>query len=189
MARLLVSCCILTLLLTMPALAQPIGPERSCAPGQLVPVVGAGAPPGAALLLSWAGRIVGGGVVHADGRYTLTLAVGRERPGAYEVAVLVRDGREVLQRFRCVVPGAGVPTPAPTTPRTVATPGGAATATLPQQTPTRPVGDFDILKPDGQVTCEDFRTQPEAQKAYEAGYTDLDGNDRDGLACESLPAQ
>lgn len=179
---------LLALLLVTP-LAQPLGPDRPCAPGQLVNVSGGGATPGSALLLTWAGRAVGGGVADRSGRYALTLAVGRERPGAYDVAVVTRESREAIQRFRCVVPGAGVPTPAPATPRVAVTPGGAPTATPPQQTPTRPVEDFDILKPDGQVTCEDFRTQPEAQKAYEAGYTDLDGNDRDGLACESLPAQ
>jgi len=40
---------------------------------------------------------------------------------------------------------------------------------------------------DGKVTCADFSTQAEAQAAYNAGYTNLDGNDNDGLACESLP--
>ena len=40
---------------------------------------------------------------------------------------------------------------------------------------------------DGKVTCADFSTQSEAQSAYNAGYTRLDGNDNDGRACESLP--
>ncbi|HRF46706.1 MAG TPA: excalibur calcium-binding domain-containing protein [Anaerolineales bacterium] len=40
---------------------------------------------------------------------------------------------------------------------------------------------------DGKVTCDDFSTQAEAQIAYEAGYRNLDGNDNDGLACESKP--
>lgn len=40
---------------------------------------------------------------------------------------------------------------------------------------------------DGKVTCADFSTQAEAQEAYNAGYTRLDGNDNDGRACESLP--
>lgn len=35
--------------------------------------------------------------------------------------------------------------------------------------------------------CSDFTTQPEAQEAYNNGATWLDGNDHDGLACESLP--
>jgi len=40
---------------------------------------------------------------------------------------------------------------------------------------------------DGRVTCDDFSTQAEAQIAYNAGHTRLDGNDNDGRACESLP--
>jgi hypothetical protein len=37
------------------------------------------------------------------------------------------------------------------------------------------------------VTCADFKTQAAAQQAYNAGYKKLDGNDKDGKACESLP--
>lgn len=40
---------------------------------------------------------------------------------------------------------------------------------------------------DGKVTCADFSTQAAAQQACNAGYTNLDGNDNDGKACESLP--
>jgi hypothetical protein len=40
---------------------------------------------------------------------------------------------------------------------------------------------------DGKVTCADFQTQAAAQQAYNAGYANLDGNDKDGKACESLP--
>lgn len=40
---------------------------------------------------------------------------------------------------------------------------------------------------DGKVTCADFQTQAAAQQAYNAGYIKLDGNDKDGKACESLP--
>lgn len=40
---------------------------------------------------------------------------------------------------------------------------------------------------DGVVTCKDFTLQSEAQKALEGGYKKLDGNDKDGKACESLP--
>jgi hypothetical protein len=47
-------------------------------------------------------------------------------------------------------------------------------------------GGFDN-NGDGKVTCADFQTQAAAQRAYNAGYTNLDGNDNDGRACESLP--
>ena len=51
---------------------------------------------------------------------------------------------------------------------------------------TTPKGDFDNNR-DGKITCNDFRTQAEANIALTQGYTNLDGN-RDGKACESLPA-
>ncbi len=47
-------------------------------------------------------------------------------------------------------------------------------------------GNFDSNS-DGKITCSDFNYQHEAQQAYNAGYTNLDGNDNDGKACESLP--
>lgn len=40
---------------------------------------------------------------------------------------------------------------------------------------------------DGKITCKDFSTQAAAQQAYNAGYKNLDGNDNDGKACETLP--
>ena len=40
---------------------------------------------------------------------------------------------------------------------------------------------------DGRVTCADFRSHAAAQSAYSAGEIQLDGNDNDGKACESLP--
>jgi micrococcal nuclease len=40
---------------------------------------------------------------------------------------------------------------------------------------------------DGKVTCADFQTHSAAQAAYNAGQSQLDGNDKDGKACESLP--
>jgi len=60
----------------------------------------------------------------------------------------------------------------------------ATQAPLPTQPP--PPTNYD-RNGDGKVTCKDFGTQAEAQAAYAAGHTNLDGNDNDGLACESLP--
>lgn len=40
------------------------------------------------------------------------------------------------------------------------------------------------------LNCDDFATQQEAQAAYDQDPSDphgLDGNDNDGIACESLP--
>jgi micrococcal nuclease len=68
--------------------------------------------------------------------------------------------------------GIWIPTPAPI----VQTGGGG----------TGGGGGFDS-NGDGKVTCKDFHTQAAAQQAYNAGQTQLDGNDNDGKACETLP--
>lgn len=60
------------------------------------------------------------------------------------------------------------------------------TATIVFVQPTAATVSYDS-NGDGKVTCADFRTQAAAQKAYNAGYTNLDGNDNDGKACETLP--
>lgn len=53
------------------------------------------------------------------------------------------------------------------------------------ETPTPDSTEFDT-NGDGQVTCEDFATQAEAQAALDAGFTELD-EDSDGIACPDLP--
>lgn len=43
----------------------------------------------------------------------------------------------------------------------------------------------------GDLNCDDFDTQEEAQAVFDADPSDpngLDGNDNDGIACESLPS-
>lgn len=73
------------------------------------------------------------------------------------------------------------------------------TATALPTQPVPPTATFVFIQPtaasttgfdnnrDGKVTCADFQTHSAAQQAYNAGYTNLDGNDNDGLACETLP--
>lgn len=39
---------------------------------------------------------------------------------------------------------------------------------------------------DGKVTCKDFSTREQVMEAYSNGYTELDGNDHDGIPCESV---
>jgi hypothetical protein len=193
-----------TLLLTLlPAIAlaqsgAPAQPARLCIPQTTVLVTGT-APPSAALLLRFAGRVVGGGVSGADGSYRLTLQVGRERPGTYTVSVALRVSGEELQRFPCEVPGATTaPTQAPPAGATPATPRTPSSPLLPTPTAvptpsprptnpplTRPASDFD-RDGDQRVTCADFDTQADAREALDAGYVDLD-DDRDGVPCETLP--
>jgi len=59
-------------------------------------------------------------------------------------------------------------------------------AVFPTQPPASGGSGYDS-NGDGKVTCGDFATQAAAQQAYNAGYTNLDGNDNDGKACETLP--
>ncbi len=70
-------------------------------------------------------------------------------------------------------------------PTSTATARPLPTQAPPPTQPPQPTG-FDN-NGDGRVTCADFATQAQAQAAYEAGYTRLDGNDNDGRACETLP--
>lgn len=78
-------------------------------------------------------------------------------------------------------------TPRPTkTPTATASPRPTRTATpIPPPTSSGPK-NYD-KNGDGKVTCDDFNFQFQAQEAYDAGYTDLDGNPKNGRACESLP--
>lgn len=173
------------------ARAETAGPDRTCAPGQVVIVMGSGASPGAPLLLVWGARTVGGGLADQRGAYRLTLAVGQERPGAHDVQVVTRGPREPLLRFRCVVPGPGVSTPAPTTTGAptspTATPGG------PTVTPTPPpfvAGQCESAYPDFclpigvDVDCPDIPWK-NFRIVDDADPYKLDGNDNDGIACES----
>lgn len=41
----------------------------------------------------------------------------------------------------------------------------------------------------GTAVCADFTWQQDAQAAFLAGETQLDGNDNDGKACEHLPSK
>lgn len=194
---------ILSILLALPSLAQgpTLGPERACFPGQSLAVSGANVPPNTALLLSWGGRIVGGGVADRVGRYSLFLNVGQERGGSYEVAVLTRDGREVLQRFLCVIPGgsvspttgqvtAGVPTAPIGTPRPTST-----TGPTPITTPTPPQfveGQCDPSYPDfcialftgvDNINCQDVLPWTNF-KVHEPDPYELDGGGIPGVGCE-----
>ncbi|HEU4328492.1 MAG TPA: hypothetical protein VFS21_35470 [Roseiflexaceae bacterium] len=95
-------------------------------------------PAGAALLLRFNDRVVGGGQVGRDGRYRLILHVGEERATLHSVVVARRDTGEEVGSYLCLVGVAGVagptqipPTstpaiatqaPPPTTPAATATP-------------------------------------------------------------------
>lgn len=96
-----------------PTSALPSGLEVIvCYPGATVTLVGA-APPDTPLLAFFDGRPVGGGFSRADGRYSIDLLIGRERPGTYLVEVRKRASRELVQQLGCDVPTA---TPTPTLP-------------------------------------------------------------------------
>lgn len=146
----------------------------TCATGKITWLSGSG-PARTPFLITWRGRAVGGGSVNAAGHWAIPLSVGQERPGLYLVEVRSRNDRALIGAFQCTVGVVLAPSAAP-----------APAQPQPTSTPALATQDFD-RNGDGTVTCADFDTQAEAQRALNAGYTDLDGNDKDGLACESLP--
>lgn len=77
--------------------------ELVCLPGAPTIITGAG-PPRAGFLLLFDGRPVSGGTVEPDGRFSITLIVGNEAPGTYDVVVQVRGTRQVLREITCDVP-------------------------------------------------------------------------------------
>lgn len=160
-------------LTTLVTLAAPPPPApAACATGKILWFAGSGTPR-MPLLLTFAHRPVGGGSVDASGHWALPLQIGHERPGIYTIEVRSRNDRALIAAFQCAV-GIVLPTPAPTQ---------APIAPAPTQTPTAEQ-DFD-RNGDGAVTCADFDTQAEAQRALEAGHKNLDNNG-DGVPCEKL---
>ncbi|HEU4327413.1 MAG TPA: hypothetical protein VFS21_30020 [Roseiflexaceae bacterium] len=115
---------LLALALALPAQADAL----ICAPEQPVTLAGR-APARAGLLLSFDGRVVGGGSADATGRYLLVLTVGQERPGSYPVLVRVRDSGAVVAETTCTVPDGTAPTRMPTTAATPTASPAAPTAT------------------------------------------------------------
>lgn len=73
-----------------------------CVPGSPVPITGRG-PAHAPLLLFFNQRAVGGGSAAADGSFALTLVVGQERPGSYQVVVRVRGSSQVVRQLTCTI--------------------------------------------------------------------------------------
>lgn len=83
---------------------MPVG-DLICAPGAPIIIQGA-TQPRAPLLLFFNERAVGGGSASVTGSYALTMRVGNERPGVYEIAVFVRGSWEEVLVTSCTVPSA-----------------------------------------------------------------------------------
>jgi len=98
---------------TLTLTPTPLG-ELQCPPGVPVEISGEG-PPRAPYLLYFGDRVVSGGSVEPDGRFSISLIVGSERDGTYEVTVRVRGTPQVLRQLTCTVPPT-TPTPLPTYP-------------------------------------------------------------------------
>ncbi len=60
--------------------------------------------PFAPILLYFGQRIVGGGSIDSDGRFSIPLVVGEERNGNYVVRVKVRGSPEIIRELTCTVP-------------------------------------------------------------------------------------
>lgn len=85
--------------------------ELTCAPGQRVDIAGSG-PPRTGFLLYFNGRPVSGGTTGADGSFSISLVVGAEAAGTYDVVVKVRGSSQALRELTCSVP-VTTPTPLP----------------------------------------------------------------------------
>jgi len=101
-----------TLVENVPSMPTPLlGDTLTCTPGLPIVLSGSG-PAHAAFLLYFGTRVVGGGSVAANGRFTANLVVGNERAGDYAVVVRVRGTSQILLRITCGVPVA-LPTAQP----------------------------------------------------------------------------
>jgi hypothetical protein len=89
---------------------DPMQAYAVCVPNEPLLIRGEG-PAFAPFLLYFEQRAVSGGTVGADGLFEISLIVGRERPGSYEVSVRLRENGEVLRQLECSVPATPTPTP------------------------------------------------------------------------------
>lgn len=56
------------------------------------------------LLLTFADRVVGGGMSYASGGYAIPLIIGNEAGGMYQVELRQRNTNKVIKQFSCTVP-------------------------------------------------------------------------------------
>lgn len=56
------------------------------------------------LLLTFADRVVGGGISYASGGYAIPLVIGNETRGSYRIEVRQRNTNKVIKQFSCTVP-------------------------------------------------------------------------------------
>lgn len=92
-----------------PAETTPEAAMLTCTPNSTTLIEGNG-PPHTSLLLSFAGRTVGGGTSNAAGNYRLPLALGNERPDDYPVQVTTRHSGRLVRQLMCRVPEASFST-------------------------------------------------------------------------------
>lgn len=56
------------------------------------------------LLLTFADRVVGGGISYASGGYAIPLVVGDEAQGVYQIEIRQRNTNKVIKQLDCTVP-------------------------------------------------------------------------------------
>lgn len=93
-------------------IVTPITPEQvientntvlECRPHTRLVVKGT-TDPYSLLLLTFADRVVGGGISYASGGYAIPLVVGDEARGVYRIEIRQRNTNKVIKQFRCSVP-------------------------------------------------------------------------------------
>lgn len=88
--------------------------QLRCVPGQSITLRGTGTPY-SGFLVYFGTRAVSGGSVEVDGTFAITVVIGSERPGTYDVVVRERGNNAVLRQIECNVPYV-TPTPSPSSP-------------------------------------------------------------------------
>lgn len=56
------------------------------------------------LLLTFADRVVGGGISYASGGYAMPMIIGDEARGVYQIEVRQRNTNKVIKRLSCTIP-------------------------------------------------------------------------------------
>jgi hypothetical protein len=138
----------------------------ACPAGEVTWLTGT-APPGSALLVSFADAVVGGGSAGSDGRWRIPLTVMAQQ-GIYPVAVMERQSRSLVAAFTCYVdlPVGATPTLAPT-----ARPSAVAAPAAPATTASRPMLAPPTATTPADDTATPTPTKPEAMPSTPATAT------------------
>lgn len=82
----------------------PVPNFFTCIPGETIELVGENAPPNTPLIVFFNGFSIGGGVTDRNGRYSIRVRIGPERPDIYLLEIKTRERRILIREAACIVP-------------------------------------------------------------------------------------